>query len=157
MCFWRCHNRELGYLFQMRKRLKQGSAEKNKNTWFSVRENWAPSRSNHALPGAMYAQFEVVLHEINLWLEVEWLVRMPTIDKMTKSALCQEKSVFRNRFTIDNSGLEKWNNMVKISWYLSAPSIPGLTCITSMTHPPKSCKTARSIIYNDNPGAMNHP
>jgi hypothetical protein len=42
-------------------------------------------------------------------------VGIATVDKMTKSALCQEKSTFRNPFTIDDFGLENGNNMVRLS------------------------------------------
>ena len=35
---------------------------------------------------------------------------------MIKSSLCQEKSAFRNPFTIDDFGLENGDNMVRISF-----------------------------------------
>ena len=60
------------------------------------------------LLGAGHIQFEVVLHELISWIEVEWLVGLPTTThEMIKSRLCQEKSASRIPFTVIDVGLEK--------------------------------------------------
>jgi len=42
-------------------------------------------------------------------------VGIPTTDEMTKNALCQEKSNFRDLVTVDDFGLEKSKLIFRIS------------------------------------------
>jgi hypothetical protein len=45
----------------------------------------------------------------------EWWEYLLVGQETTKNVLCQEKSGFSNSLTVDDSGLEKWNNMGNIS------------------------------------------
>ncbi|MBW1861367.1 MAG: hypothetical protein JRJ02_03215 [Deltaproteobacteria bacterium] len=48
------------------------------------------------LLGAGHIYFEVFFYWVTSWIEVEWLVGLPTtIHEMIKSRLCQEKSAFQ--------------------------------------------------------------
>ena len=42
------------------------------------------------------------------------MVGIPAIDEMTKNEICQEKSIFRNFFTVDDFGLEKGNKIIRV-------------------------------------------
>ena len=64
---------------------------------------------------ARHAHFQVFSHKITSCIEVEGLVGIATVDEMTKNRLCQEKSASRNLFTVTDFGLEKENNMVRLS------------------------------------------
>jgi hypothetical protein len=74
-------------------------------------------------------------------------VGIPKTDETTKNALCQENSTFRNPFTIDDFGLEKQNNMDKIS--LGSGSTPGegLRALILIAHPPNPCKGTRRKLH----------
>jgi hypothetical protein len=51
-----------------------------------------PTGKNRLL-GAGHIHFEVFFHWVTSWIEVGWLVRIPTtIHEMIKNPLCQEKS-----------------------------------------------------------------
>jgi hypothetical protein len=54
----------------------------------------APNRADRVLSRAGHKQFEVVLHGLTSWIEVEWLVGIPATDGTTKNVLCQEKLLF---------------------------------------------------------------
>ena len=64
--------------------------------------------------------------------------------KWQKNAFCQEKSAFRNRFTVDDSGLERWNNMVKLSLVFGSTLSWIMLALCCVSPRPNSVKTASS-------------
>jgi hypothetical protein len=48
------------------------------------------------LLGAGHIHFEVLFHRRTSWIEVEWLMGIPTVSIMTRSAFCQEKMGSKN-------------------------------------------------------------
>ena len=72
---------------------------------------------------------------------------------MTKNDLCQEKSAFRNSFTIDDFGLENGNNMVRIS-VVSGSTLgcydPCMKLLTTSAKIIQDCQL-KSTIFSQNP------
>ena len=65
---------------------------------------------------------------------------------MTKTLKSRKIRIFINLFAVDVFGLERWYNMVKISWKLSAPPIPGFVHKGSVSNRAKSVNTASTIV-----------